>query len=96
MIVHKIKMMLGLEPTCEEVNGFIAQYLDGSLDDKTRKKFLFHIGDCAACGRYLEQYETTVDLTREAGAIDPPDELVEKTLGFLRRRWADASPNGGE
>jgi len=91
MILHKVKIMLGLEPSCEEVNGFIVQYLDGDLDEKTRKKFWAHIGDCSTCGRFFEQYTATIDLTREAGDITPPQELVEKTLAFLRTRWADGA-----
>lgn len=89
MILHKIKTMLGLEPTCEEVNGFIAEYVEGTLDDKTRTKFEAHIGDCTACGRFLEQYEATIRLTHEAGRISPPDELFEKTMAFLRKNWSD-------
>ena len=90
MIIHKLKTMLGLEPTCEEVNGFISDYLEGTLDDKTRGKFEAHIGDCSACGRFLEQYETTVRLTHDAGQFSPPDELFEKTMAFLRKKWSDA------
>ncbi len=91
MILRKLKMMLGIEPSCEKVNSFIVQYLDGTLDDSTRQRFLAHIGDCATCNRFLRQYETTIELTREAGAIEPPTELVEKTLGFLRSRWVDGA-----
>ena len=91
MILHKLKIMLGLEPSCEEVNGFIVQYLDGDLDEKTSKKFWAHIGDCSTCGRFFEQYTATIDLTRDAGDITPPQELVEKTLAFLRTRWADGA-----
>ena len=89
MILHKIKTILGIEPTCEEVNGFIVQYLDGTLDDRTRKKFLTHIRDCSTCSRFLEQYQATIELTREAGLISPPDELYDKTMAFLRRSWSD-------
>ena len=34
--------------------------------------------------------ETTIELAREAGAIEPLAELIEKTLGFLRSRWEEA------
>jgi anti-sigma factor RsiW len=91
MILHKLKIMLGLEPSCEKVNGFIVQYLEGDLDEKTRKKFAAHIGDCSTCGRFFEQYKATIDLTRAAGDITPPQELVEKTLAFLRTRWASSA-----
>lgn len=89
MILHKLKMMFGLVPTCEDVNSFISQYLEGTLEEKTRKKFMAHIGDCSICGRFLEQYEATVEMTREAGQITPPDELYEKTMAFLRKSWSD-------
>jgi anti-sigma factor RsiW len=68
---------------------FIAQYLDGTLDEKTRKKFMAHIGDCSTCGRFLEQYEKTIELAHDAGQVRPPDELYDRTIAFLRKSWAD-------
>lgn len=40
----------------------------------------------AACTVYFDQYQQTVTFTREAGALEPepPPELVELTLAFLR------------
>jgi anti-sigma factor RsiW len=88
MILHKLKTMLGLEPTCEEVNSFIAEYLEDKLDEKTRRSFERHIGGCSTCERFLEQYQATIKITHEAGQISPPDELFGKTMAFLRSSWS--------
>lgn len=87
MLLHRIKTLFGMARTCEEVNDFIASYLEGALGDKTRRQFEAHIRACSTCSQYLDQYRTTMDLVHDAGRIDPPPELVEMTLAFLQKRW---------
>jgi len=73
--------------TCEEVNQFLAAYLDGALDARTRAAFEAHLQACAACQAYLDQYRKTIELTRRAAEVpEPPQELIEQTLAFLRER----------
>lgn len=73
--------------TCEDVNDFLIDYLDGTLDENMRERFEAHIAKCEQCRRYLEQYRQTVDMVKEFDEMpEPPDELVEKTLTFLRNR----------
>ncbi len=52
-------------------------------------RFEKHIGGCEQCRRYLEQYRATIGLVKEAEEMpeDPPDELTEKTLAFLRTHY---------
>jgi len=56
---------------------------DDELDPLTKQKFVKHVSDCSCCHEFLEQYRTTIALIREAEDIEPPKELVEKTLIFL-------------
>ena len=77
--------------SCEDVNRFIVEYLEETIPPRTRAKFEAHLEDCANCGSYFDQYLNTVNWVREDGTIqiDPPEELVEVTLNFLREHYDD-------
>ena len=77
--------------TCEDVNQFIIDYLEETIPPRTRARFETHLKDCATCGSYFDQYLQTVDWIHEDGAapIEPPEELVEVTLDFLRKHYDD-------
>ena len=79
--------------TCEDVNHFLAEYLEGTLDERLRLRFEKHIANCAICDTYLEQYRRTIALVKEEADADlpePPEELAKVTLDFLRRHYDDA------
>lgn len=79
--------------TCEEVNRFLAAYLDGVLDARTQAAFEAHLKDCPDCQAYLDQYRKTIALTRQAAEVpEPPPELIARTLAFLRERLAQEPP----
>ena len=80
-----IKTLLGFAPNCQKVNAFLADYMDGSLPEKTAKQFEDHIGMCKCCGPYFEQYRDTVDMAKCCEEVKLPEELVEHTLSFLRK-----------
>lgn len=71
--------------TCEDVNEFLAAYVDDDIPDSIRRRYEAHVARCQVCSAYLSQYRSTMRLTREADSIDaePPEELVEMTLAFL-------------
>jgi predicted anti-sigma-YlaC factor YlaD len=83
--VTLLKTMLGLAPNCKKVNSFLAEYVEGSLPDKTRMQFEEHIGMCKCCGTYFDQYKTTIELMKEGDEVEIPSELVEHTMSFLRK-----------
>lgn len=96
-ILRRLRQRIML--TCEDVNHFLVEYLEGTLDEDMRERFEKHIARCEMCQRYLDQYQTTIGLVKESDEAppDPPDELREKTLAFLREH-ADGSeaPSGGK
>lgn len=79
------RMML----TCEDVNDFLAAYVDEDIPDNLRRRYEAHVARCKVCSAYLSQYRSTMRLAREADSIDidadPPEELVEMTLSFLNK-----------
>ena len=38
-LIVMIKTLLGFAPNCEKVNAFLADYMDGTLPEKTAKQF---------------------------------------------------------
>lgn len=68
--------------TCRELIGFIAEYLDGTLDRKSAHEFERHLRVCPSCVAYLESYRRTVRLGREAlrASDDPASGAVPEGL----------------
>ena len=92
-----LKTALGMAPGCEKVNEFLAEYVEGSLDDKTRKQFEDHLGMCKCCDHYLDQYTSTIEMTKEVDEVSVPTELAEHTLAFLRKSNAfSQSPDSAQ
>jgi len=40
--------------TCEDVNAFLVEYVDGTLDDRTERRFERHVESCMQCRTFLE------------------------------------------
>ena len=77
--------------SCEDVNQFIIDYLEETIPPRIRSRFEAHISECPNCGPYFDQYLQTVELVKEEGTIqpEPPEELFELTLAFLREHYND-------
>ncbi len=82
-----VPMML----TCQELDGFIVDYLDGRLDFTTRMKFKMHISMCGDCKRYLVRYRQTMRTVSAAYQNDSspltedvPENLVQAILSARR------------
>ena len=87
-IFAKMRRFVRGEPlSCEQVNRFILDYLDGSLDDSTRVAFEAHLFQCTNCKVFLDQYQTTVHEVSRSEEIEIPKEVVERTLDFLRNHY---------
>ena len=71
--------------SCEDVNRFMVDYLEDRLDPKVRSQFEAHLAKCPNCEPYFEQYKTTINLVKEINDVEPPEEVVEHTLEFLRK-----------
>ncbi|HWP64353.1 MAG TPA: zf-HC2 domain-containing protein [Candidatus Limnocylindria bacterium] len=72
------------ELTCREATDFLAAYVGGELRAAQRRAFESHLAECPDCRTYLQQYELTRRLAREAsdhaGEADIPGELVAAIL----------------
>ena len=77
------------QPSCQEINSFLAHYMEGDLPEGTAAKYRKHLEACPPCGEYFTQYRQTIDLSRECRDADLPEDLVEHTLEFLRQQRGD-------
>jgi anti-sigma factor RsiW len=73
--------------TCAEFDDFIVGYLDGTLPEKVRRLFEFHIRYCRECREYLLAYRRTVELEKAAFRAseaqlpeDVPEDLIQAIL----------------
>lgn len=85
-LLHQIGHAISGLPDCRDVNGFLADYVDGNLDEKTRSRFERHMRRCPPCARFFDQYQGTIEMAREAVPVEVPKELADHTLAFLRQR----------
>lgn len=83
-ILDRIRRRLHAEPSCQDVNQFLVEYIDGVLEPDVQARFRAHLERCPRCLPYFEQYRMTLEMMREDGRCDAPEALVEHTLEFLR------------
>ncbi len=73
--------------TCQELDAFICDYLDGSLPPRQLKIFERHLKLCEACRAYLHGYRLTIALEKRLLATpeapppaDVPEDLIKAIL----------------
>lgn len=79
--------------TCRELIGFLDDYRERRLSAEERERFDWHLARCPDCVAYLESYERTIGLAREAMTApedalgdDVPPELVASVLASRPHR----------
>jgi len=82
---------------CQHFTDFIIDWLDGELPADQAEVFAAHIEMCPPCEQYLDQYRTTVELTKDcAPAEDVPSEVPEALIrAILAARPEIDEPDGG-
>lgn len=78
--------------TCQELIDFLADYRTGALPPEQRRRFEEHLAVCPWCVDYIDSYEASLRLGREALSPGPgappeevPAELVQAVLAARRR-----------
>ena len=73
--------------TCRQLIDFIVDYIEGALDDMSRKDFERHLAVCPSCRAYLASYRETMSLARIVISDEPlqdvPEDLVQAILAEL-------------
>ena len=69
--------------SCEQVVGFIADYLTGTLDPETTAAFEVHLRGCDDCVAFLNTYQRTIAAIRSLRFDDIPAEMEARVRRFL-------------
>jgi anti-sigma factor RsiW len=77
------------EMACQELVEVVTDYLDGALAADDRLRFEAHLADCEACGEYVAQIRSTIDLVGHVDAETLSPELQQGLLDAFRR-WHTA------
>ena len=66
--------------TCEALEDFVVDYVDGVLPGPQRRKFNLHLGACGSCRRYIDNYRKTIALSEVAFNDSPEAEEMPEAL----------------
>lgn len=65
--------------SCEEAVELVTAFLEGDLDEPTRRRFEEHLDGCEGCERYLDQFRVTVEALGRLRTAEAPDRLHSTT-----------------
>jgi anti-sigma factor RsiW len=77
------------EMACQELVEVVTDYLEGALPGEDRLRFEAHLADCEACGEYVAQIRSTIELVGHVDAETLSPELQQGLLESFRR-WRSA------
>jgi anti-sigma factor RsiW len=69
--------------SCQELVELLTDYLDGAMPRRQRRALEAHLGDCANCTNYLEQFKTTIALTGRLRAEDIEPEAMDELVSLF-------------
>jgi hypothetical protein len=69
--------------TCEDFDGLICDYVDGTLPSETRQIAEVHIGSCAGCAQMVRDARFVMDFSARSENVEPPKELLTRILNQL-------------
>jgi anti-sigma factor RsiW len=70
--------------TCREVIDLITDYLEDALTPDMRRRVEDHLAGCDGCSGYLEQMQTTIQLTGMLTEEQVPEEHKQRLLEAFR------------
>ena len=83
---HTREAALDAKPhiTCRQLIDFIMSYQENELPPDERARFERHLAACPPCQAYLDTYDKTVELARQAAEEDPvPPEVPESLIAAI-------------
>lgn len=72
--------------TCDELVEVITAYLDDALDQPARDGVRSHLACCAGCGRYVEQFRTTIGVLGDPPQEKLPADMRDRLMSTFRER----------
>jgi anti-sigma factor RsiW len=68
----------------------MADYLDGRLDDRDRRRLEGHLAACPHCSEYLAQLRVTIDALGRAEPDALADDALDELVSIYRQWRSDA------
>ena len=87
--------------TCEELEGFVHDYVEQALDARSRARFERHLRLCPMCRVHFDEYVRTIALGQQLCEDDDrlpegmPEELVGAILTARRRAQGSSEQEEG-
>ncbi len=83
--------------SCQELVELVTDYLEGALDEPTRRRFDEHLAGCDRCSAYLDQMRETIVMVGRLEKSDfPPTPGPNSWRPSRTGRLSGASPEVGE
>jgi len=73
------------ELTCRHGVDLLMDYLEGVLPPELRERIAAHVAGCEKCAAFVQSYQATPRIIRDATDIAPPAALGESLIAFLRQ-----------
>lgn len=80
--------------TCQDSINLLLGYLDGDIPPELAAELREHLAACSPCVEFLNSYQATPGLCREALQAKMPQEVARSLTAFLRARLP--RPGGGQ
>ncbi len=72
--------------TCEDFDGLLCDYLDGTLPSDKRQLVGIHIASCLFCAQLVRDSRFVMEMAERSEVVEPPRELVTKILYQIPQR----------
>jgi anti-sigma factor RsiW len=72
--------------TCVSGADLLMDYLEGQVTADVREAIDAHVAECPKCVAFLESYQTTPRILRDATAVALPDNVARSLEAALRAR----------
>jgi anti-sigma factor RsiW len=70
---------------CDELVELVTDYLEGALDEETRRRVADHLAGCDGCTRYVDQMRRTITTLGSSGPeVELTDEARTALLAAFR------------
>ncbi|OMP68463.1 anti-sigma factor family protein [Domibacillus epiphyticus] len=69
----------------KQIVHYMHDYLDGEIDNESKKELIFHIETCDDCKRHYLELKKTIALVQSASHIEAPVGFTAKVMALLPR-----------
>ena len=72
----------------------LMEYLEGTLEPDVREAIETHVAGCPRCVAFVESYQATPRIARDATAVEMPQDLQDSLIAALRSQRPASDAQG--